>query len=145
MLPTAERHALVGGTLPLNPKDGDVYTAPEGQEAGASYVLSLYSEGEPIGHASQVSKVPNVSGRSHLNRTVTTSPLTKGDKIRIKFERFSFGSVIFIDSFGWIGHELRGDPVELVNAHYKVISTLAIMENDTYTVYDKVCLANVEE
>jgi len=145
MLPTAERHALVGGPLPSNPKDGEVYIAAEGQEAGASYVLSLHAKGEPIGHSSQISKVPNVSGRTHLNRTVTTSPVTKGDKLHVKFTRFSFGSVIFIDSFGWIGKDLRGDPVELINEHYKVIATLPVVQNETHTVYDKICLVAIEE
>ena len=143
-LPTAERYTAGIGVLPNDPDPGEVYTAPEGQEVGASYVLTILLDGKHIGHTSQISRVPNVSKRSHLNRTITTSSLEKGDTIEVVFTRYAYKSVIFVEYFGWIGHEVGSTEIQM-RQKFSVVEARPLLEDATQYIYEKVCLKALKE
>ena len=52
---------MLDATLPTDPEHNEVFTVPQGQIAGASYVLHLKKDGEYVGAAEQLDRVGNVS------------------------------------------------------------------------------------
>lgn len=57
MLPPQSRHTMLEATLPTDPEANEVYTVPDGQVAGASYVLHIKKDGKEIGTAEQLERV----------------------------------------------------------------------------------------
>jgi hypothetical protein len=146
MLPLNMRHNVIGSLVPDNPKPGQVYTMPEGQVLGASHVISLMKENILIGDALQFSPIPNISGKSILSRTTTWVPLRKGMRIKILAQQFSFKSAIFVQYYGWMGHEVLDNTNILADRMYKIEYALRVgPPSDKFFIYEKVCLTTVEE
>jgi hypothetical protein len=119
---------------------------PEGQVLGASHVISIMKVADLIGDALQFTPVPNVSGKSLLSRATTCTPLRKGMRVRILAQRFSFKSAIFIQYFGWMGHDVIDNIIVITDKMYKIEYALRVgPPSEKFFIYEKVCLTTVEE
>jgi hypothetical protein len=146
MFPVNTRHNIISSLVPDNPKSGQVFNMPEGQVLGASHVISLMKNGELIGDATQLAPIPNVTGKSVLSRVTTNFPLKKGIRIRVLAQQFSYKSAIFIQYFGWMGHDIIDSIGVITDKEYKVEYALRVgPTSDKFFIYEKVCLTNVEE
>jgi hypothetical protein len=145
MLPIGNRHGIIDSLVPNNPKPGQIYTMPDGQVLGASHVISLMKESLLIGDSLQFTPIPNVTGKNVLTRTTTCIPLKKGMRVKILVQQFSFKSAIFIQYFGWMGHETI-DPTIILDKLFRIEHVLRVGPNsDKFFIYEKVCLTTVEE
>jgi hypothetical protein len=146
MLPINTRHSVISSLVPDNPKPGQVFTMPEGQILGASHVISIMKVADLIGDALQFTPVPNVSGKSLLSRATTCTPLRKGMRVRILAQQFSFKSAIFIQYFGWMGHDVIDNIIVITDKMYKIEYALRVgPPSEKFFIYEKVCLTTVEE
>jgi hypothetical protein len=146
MLPVNSRHTVINSLVPDNPKPGQVVTMPEGQVLGASHVISLLKNTDVIGDAMQIAPVVNVTGKSVMSRVTTCVPLRKGMRIRVLAQQFSFKSAIFIQYFGWMGHDVIDNVVVITDKIYKIEYALRVgPPSEKFFVYEKVCLTTVEE
>lgn len=146
MLPINTRHSVISSLVPDNPKPGQVFTMPEGQVLGASHVISIMKANDLIGDALQFTPVPNVSGKGLLSRATTCVPLRKGMRVRILAQQFSFKSAIFIQYFGWMGHDVIDTISVLADKMYKIEYALRVgPPSEKFFIYEKVCLTTVEE
>ncbi len=146
MLPMNSRHTIISSLVPDNPKPGQIITMPEGQVLGASHVISLMKETDLIGDAFQLAPVHNVSGKSILSRVTTRVPLRRGMRVRVLAQQFSFKSAIFIQYFGWMGHETIDTISVISDRMYKIDYALRVgPDSDKFFIYEKVCLTTVEE
>lgn len=146
MLPVNMHHNVIGSLVPDNPKPGQVVTMPEGQALGASNVISIVKENDLLGDATQLAPIPNVAGKSVLNRVTTRIPLRKGMRIRVLAQQFSFKSAIFIQYFGWLGHEIIDPPLTIHDNIYKIDHLFQVgPKSDKFFIYERVCLTHVEE
>lgn len=145
MIPLQERNSLLNALLPAEPESGEIVTMPDGQIAGAAHALHLYKGDTLIGTASSFAVIPNVSRRSSLTRAITSVPIKKDDLIRIRYVQYNFSSVIFIEYFGWIGHE----QVEYQTTHDRVYKVLHVLPLGPRTIksnlYERVCLEAQEQ
>jgi hypothetical protein len=133
---------MLEATLPEDPKDKETYTVPEGQIAGASYVLHLKKDGEEIGTAEQLDRVANVSGKATLSRTSSFQELKKGDTLETVFKRYDYKSVIFVDYFGWMGYECYKKVETMECNMWKVLAVLTVgPQSQGKYFYEKLCLA----
>lgn len=146
MPPLNSRHNVVSSFVPENPKPGQIFTMPEGQVLGASHVISLMKEARLIGDALQLSPVINVTGKSILTRVTTSVPLRKGTRLRALAQQYSFKSAIFVQYFGWMGHEITDAVIVISDRMYRVEHALRVgPPSDNFFIYEKVCLTALEE
>lgn len=146
MFPINTRHNVVSSLVPDNPKPGQIFTMPEGQVLGISHVISILRGGELVGDANQLTAVHNVTLKSVLTKVTTCIPLKKGVRIQVLAKQFSFKSAIFIQYFGWMGHDIIDSGDVIADKTYKVEYALRVgPESDKFFIYEKVCLTNVEE
>jgi hypothetical protein len=119
---------------------------PAGQVLGASHVISLLKNTDVIGDAMQLAPVVNVTGKSVMSRVTSCVPLRKGMRIRVLAQQFSFKSAIFIQYFGWMGHDVIDNIVVITDKMYKIEYALRVgPPSEKFFVYEKVCLTTVEE
>jgi hypothetical protein len=146
MFPITTRNNVVASLVPDNPKPGQIFTMPEGQVLGASHIISLFRGGEIIGDAFQLAPIQNVTGKTLLTRVTTNYLLKKGIRVRVKVQQFSYKSAIFIQFFGWIGHDIIDKVDVITDKEYKVEHAMRVgPPSDKFFIYEKVCLTNVEE
>ena len=140
------RHTIISSLVPDNPKPQQIIEMPGGQVLGASHVISILKGEDLIGDAIQLSPVYNVSGKYTLNRATTCVSLRKGMRIRILAQQFSYNSAIFVQHFGWMGHNVLGPPTVLSDHTYKIDHVLRVgPDSIKFFVYEKICLTITEE
>lgn len=146
MLPVNTRHTVIESLIPSDPKPGQVFTMPEGQVLGASHVISIMKNDNLLGDAMQLAPISNVTGKNQLSRVTTCTPLRKGMRIRVLAQQFSFKSAIFIQYFGWIGHDVIDTVTLISDKMYKIEYALRVgPPSENFFIYEKVCLTTVEE
>lgn len=145
MLAPQSRYTTMDATLPSDPEPNQVYTMPEGQIAGASYILHIYKNGILIGSAEALTKVQNVSGKSYLSRMHSKTEIKEGDRLEILFVRLLIKSVKYVEYFGWIGHTFYPETQIEDKFLFDVVTTLPIQPLQEHLhVYERVCLTRVK-
>jgi len=132
---------MLDATLPTDPEANEVYCVPEGQVAGASYVLHIKKDGEDVGTAEQLERVVNVSGKATLSRTSSSQAIEKGTLIETAFKRYDYKSVIFVEYFGWIGYDCYEKVETMERNKWKVLAVLTVgPQSPGKYFYEKLCL-----
>jgi len=145
MLPTQSRTAMMEATLPADPEPNQVYEVPAGQIAGASYVLHVYKNGVLVGGAEMLTRVQNVSGKSYLSRMWSKTKIKEGDRLEILFTRYLIKSVIFVEFFGWIGHEYYPETQIEDKFLFDVVAILSVgPSTESAYLYERVCLTKAQ-
>lgn len=140
-----ERVAILTALLPEDPEPNQVVVMPEGQIAGAANVLYLYKDSALLGSASSFTPVGNVAKKGSLTRATTTTPIKRGDILRVEYVQLNFQSVMFVQYFGWMGHDIASKQT-LNNKTYRVLHVLPLGKpTANFNLYERVCLEHVEE
>jgi len=139
--PLQDRNALFQHLLPADPEPDQVVNMPEGQVIGGANVINIYMDTKLIGSATQLSAVPNVSGKYDLTRVSSKRVIKLRDTLQVVGRQFVFNSVIFVEYFGWVGKDTVGEPQILSDKLYTVLAALPIGPNtEGFQLYEKVCL-----
>lgn len=137
---------ITDNLVPDNPKPGQVYTAPEGQTVGTVQVINVIRSDKILGDASQILPITNVAGKNLLSRVTTRTPLRKGMRIRVRALQYYFRSAIFVQYFGWMGHEIDDNVTVILDDTYRIDYLLQVgPRSDKFFTYERVCLTHVEE
>jgi hypothetical protein len=140
-----ERVSLLTALLPEDPEPNQVIVMPEGQLAGASNVIYLYSGETLIGTSSSFVPISNVSRKGALSRAVTTKKIKRGNTLRVEYVQLNYRSVMFVQFFGWIGHDIESQQL-LSSKTYKVLHVLPLNDKvEGFNLYEQICLDGNEE
>lgn len=146
MLPLQDKNILLANLLPENPEPKQVVEFPKGQYVGGSNVIAIYKNNKLIGATTQLTPIQNVSGKYALERTTTNIWLIENDTIQIVGKQYIFNSVIFIDGFGWCGHDCLPEPQTLMDKTYRVLYAKPVGQTaEDFYLYDRVCLEVLTE
>lgn len=148
MFPIHERATLIQNQLPDDPEDRQIVEFPEGHPVGAATVISIYKKNKLVGTTTTLSPIPNVSKKYATSRLSAVTPIREGDVLRIVGYQYAFNSVIFIQYFGWVGHQTTGEPTILSDKFYRVLAATPVGpedKNSDFRLYEKVCLTVLEE
>jgi len=140
--------SLLDAVLPENPKTGDVYTVPEGQQVGGAQVINIHYKQQVIGNAQFLSAVTNVSGAFTLTKVTTDRALKRGDIIHVVGTVLGYDKVTFTQYYGWAGTWVNGLTSKIHDNKYKVIDTTYVAKGTTgptLHVYERICLQAINK
>ena len=127
--------------LPEDPLPGQVVEIPDGVDGGSATHITVYDGDLVIGETQQLSKVENVSRKWQLGRTTTVTPLLPEMIVRIRAVKQHYRSLIFVEYFGWSGHQYHKNETVLSDRVYTIEHTAqyySIAEGPH--IYELVCL-----
>lgn len=132
--------------LPDDPLPGQVVEIPDGVDGGSVTHIMLHDGNVVLGEAQQLIKVENVSRKWQLGRTHTAFPLIPDTTIRVRAFTKYYASLIFVEYFGWSGHQYRKEEKVLSDRVYEILHTTTYTSiPDGPNIYELVCLHATDE
>ncbi len=136
-----DRSAIIQTMLPDDPEPGHEFVLPEGQTIGGANVINIWKGGKLLGAITQVSPIPNVSGKYDAVRVTSRLKLRVGDLVRIRGWQHNFTAIKFVEGHGWIGCQTTGKPSPLMDKHMKILEVFPIGDSTPgFYLYERVCL-----
>jgi len=131
------------GYLPKIPKPYQVVTVPEDIDAGSAVYINIYNlTGKHLGVAQTLKRMPNTCDCWQLLRVDTSALLCEGDRYCIAALEYRFTSVVFVEYFGWVGHDKESTPKQLIELTAKLIyaNHECVVSSEDIVSYDVLCL-----
>ncbi len=136
---------LLASVMPENPQHGDMVLMPEGYSCGETDDIQVYKGATRIGIASALQRIDNVSNMYMATRLATSVPITPGDILQVMNVHHTLVSMEFVEYLGWVGCRKGAIRDVTHNAHYEILDTVIIAENDDMVVHEQVCLKQYKE
>ncbi len=141
-----DKTIILEALLPEDPENGTVVTLPEGQTVGGANVIQAVRGGKVLATISQMAPVRNSSGKYEATRAASCTVINPGDILRILGWQYTFKSLKFVESFGWMGHETDPTPLSLMDKHVRVLDTSLLGPDPSgIYLYEKLCLSVIRE